>query len=114
MRKLIVCGLAVMASGFAFTASADCETPKLEITMPDGKTATRDQMVEAQGKVKAYQASMDEYLACLDRETTAQGEDAPAEFKALMVERHNAAVTEMQNVATAFNDQIKAFRAANP
>lgn len=114
MKKLVACTLALMASGFAATASADCETPKLEIAMPDGKTATREQMIEAQGKVRAYQASMDEYLACLERETTAQGDDAPAEFKALMVERHNAAVTEMQNVATAFNDQIKAFRAANP
>jgi hypothetical protein len=31
-----------------------------------------------------------------------------------MVARHNAAVSEMEGVAAAFNEQIKAFRAANP
>ncbi len=114
MKTFVSCCVAVIASGFAFAASADCETPKLEIQMPDGKTATREQMVEAQGKVKAYQAAMNVYLECVDKEAAAQGPDAPAEFKAMMVERHNTAVTEMENVATAFNDQIKAFRAANP
>ena len=58
MRTFLSCCVAVIASGWVFAASADCETPKLEIQMPDGKTATRDQMVEAQGKVKAYQAAI--------------------------------------------------------
>ena len=31
-----------------------------------------------------------------------------------MVSRHDTAVTEMETVAAAFNDQIKAYRAANP
>jgi hypothetical protein len=31
-----------------------------------------------------------------------------------MVERHNTAVAEMEGVAAAFNDQLRAFRAANP
>jgi hypothetical protein len=31
-----------------------------------------------------------------------------------MVTRHNTAVTEMETVAAAFNDQVKAYRAANP
>jgi len=71
-------------------------------------------MLAAQAQVKAYQAAMNEFVACLDSEADAQGEQAPAEFKSLMVERHNAAVTEMEAVAAAFNDQLRAFRAANP
>jgi hypothetical protein len=31
-----------------------------------------------------------------------------------MVSRHNAAVAEMEGVAAAFNEQLRAFRAANP
>jgi hypothetical protein len=31
-----------------------------------------------------------------------------------MVNRHNSGVTEMETVAAAFNEQIKAYRAANP
>jgi hypothetical protein len=31
-----------------------------------------------------------------------------------MVNRHNTAVGEMEAVAAAFNEQLKAFKAANP
>jgi hypothetical protein len=73
-----------------------------------------EQMLSAQAQVKAYQAKMSEFLACIDAELEAEGEQAPDEFKSLMVSRHNAAVSEMEGVAAAFNDQIKAYRAANP
>jgi hypothetical protein len=71
-------------------------------------------MLAGQAQVKAYQAAMNEFLACIDAEAAAQGETAPEEYKSLMVARHNAAVSEMEGVAGAFNDQIKAYRAANP
>jgi hypothetical protein len=32
----------------------------------------------------------------------------------MMATRHNTAVSEMESVAAAFNDQVKAFKAANP
>jgi hypothetical protein len=84
------------------------------ITMPDGKSATMEQLLSAQGEVKSYMAAMNDYLACIDSEAEAKGEDAPEQFKAMMVTRHNTAVTEMELVAAAFNDQVKAFKAANP
>ena len=112
MKVLTSCVLTALASGYCFTATA-CEAPS-PVTMPDGATSTRDQMLAAQAQVRAYQAAMNEFVACLDSEVDAQGEQAPAEFKSLMVERHNAAVTEMEAVAAAFNEQLRAFRAANP
>ena len=45
-------------------------------------------------------ASMKEYLPCVDDEMSAKGDDAPAEYKSLMVSRHNAAVSEMESVAS--------------
>lgn len=101
-----------IASGYAFAAAA-CENPAA-IVIPDGKSSTMEQMLAAQAQVKAYQAAMTEFLACIDSDLEAQGEKAPEEFKSLMVSRHNAAVAEMEGVAAAFNDQIKAYRAANP
>ena len=71
-------------------------------------------LCSAQSDVKTYMAAMETYLACLNGELEAKGEDAPDEFKSLMVTRHNAAVTEMESVAAAFNDQVKAYKAANP
>src|SRR5690606_39127951 len=90
-----------------------CEMPTM-VEVPDGATASAEQMVQAREQVTLYVAAMEEYLACVNDEIEVAGEDAPGEFKALMIQRHNAAVSEMETVAAAFNDQLQAFRAANP
>jgi hypothetical protein len=112
MKTLTSCLLAAIASGYGFAAAA-CEPPS-PVPMPDGTTATREQMLASQAQVRAYQAAMNELLACIASELESEGEQAPDEFKSLMVSRHNAAVAEMEGVAAAFNDQLRAFRAANP
>jgi hypothetical protein len=112
MRSLTSGLIVVIASGYGLAAAA-CDNPAA-ISIPDGKASTMDQMLAAQAEVKAFQAAMTEFLACIDSELEAQGEQAPEDFKSLMVARHNAAVSEMEGVAAAFNEQIKAFRAANP
>jgi hypothetical protein len=104
--------LAVLASAFAGVALA-CDYPPL-VAVPDGEAATIDEMVAAQQTVRTYMEAMDTYLNCVNGELQAAGDDAPEEFKAIMVSRHNAAVEEMEMVAASFNDQIAAFRAANP
>jgi hypothetical protein len=113
MRALTSLLVAAVATGCSFAASAACESPAA-VAIPDGKTSTMEQMLAAQGQVKAYQAAMNEFLACIVAELDAQGPEAPQEFKSLMGTRHDTAVTEMEAVAAAFNDQIKAYRAANP
>jgi hypothetical protein len=112
MRDWASC-LLLTASFFSISAFAACENPTM-VQVPDGATATMDQLLEVQGSVKAYMAAMEEYLACINDEIDAAGDDAPAEFKSLMVTRHNTAVTEMETVAASFNEQVQAYRAANP
>ncbi|HSC17182.1 MAG TPA: hypothetical protein VLI71_18775 [Gammaproteobacteria bacterium] len=112
MRVLTSCLLTAIASAYGLAAQA-CEAPS-PVAIPDGSTATREQMLAAQAQVRAYQAAMTEFLACIDSDLDSEGEQVPEEFKSLMVSRHNAAVAEMEGVAAAFNDQLRAFRAANP
>jgi hypothetical protein len=102
MRTLMSCGLAVIASGYAFAASAACESPMV-VSVPDGKTATMEQLLAAQGQIKVYMAAMNDYIACIDKEVETLGETATPEV-----------VAEMEGIAAAFNDQVKAYRAANP
>lgn len=104
--------IAVLASGLA-SASFACDYPAL-VAVPEGARATIDQMVTAQASVKGYMESMDTYLTCVNKELDAAGDDAPDEFKKIMVSRHNAAVAEMEAIAASFNDQIAAFKKANP
>jgi hypothetical protein len=112
MKLSTSCCLTALASCCSFVALA-CENPAM-VAVPDGKTSTMEQLLEAQAKVKSYMAAMEEYLACLNGELEAAGEDAPSEFKSLMVTRHNTAVTEMESVAASFNTQVQAYKAANP
>ncbi|HEU4616991.1 MAG TPA: hypothetical protein VFV10_03080 [Gammaproteobacteria bacterium] len=111
MKRIAACALA--CAGLAAFGASACETPSV-ITVPDGKAATMDQMVDAQKKVKEYMANMDDYLACIDGELKTAGDDAPDEFKSLMTQRHNDAVSEMEAIAGAFNEQVRAFKAAHP
>ena len=97
MKMLTSYLVTAIASGYGFAAAA-CENPAA-VAIPEGKSSTMEQMLAAQAQVKAYQAAMTEFLACIDSELEAQGETAPEEFRSLMVSRHNAAVAEMEGVA---------------
>jgi hypothetical protein len=104
----------------AFPAHAGCTYPQEPGTMPDGRTATREQMIAAQKLVKQYTADMDDYLKCIDDSTpkssdvTASLTDAQKQEMVkqiqMGVEKHNAAVSAEQAVADRFNDQLKIFK----
>jgi hypothetical protein len=49
------------------------------VSIPDGKTASMEQLLAAQGDIKTYMAAMETFLACINTEIDAQGEDAPAD-----------------------------------
>jgi hypothetical protein len=112
MRKILQAGVFATAFYFANGAIA-CETPSI-VNVPNGAQASMDQMVAAQKQVKDYVAAMEDYLACVNDELETAGEDAPDEYKSLMINRHNMAVGEMEAVAAAFNEQVKAYKAAHP
>ena len=92
--------------------------------MPDGRTATLDQMKAAQASVKAYNASMDDYLKCIDAEAPKASDitaDMTPDQKKQMqkkieegVKKHNAAVSDEEAVAARFNEQLKAYKAKQP
>jgi hypothetical protein len=113
MRSLTLSGAALVAA-FAFVSVASaCDSPTL-VTLPDGKTSTKEQMLAARDQVKAYMKGMEDFMACVDQEAAAKGDGAPPEYKDQMAARHNAAVSEMEAVAAAFNDQLHAYNAAHP
>ena len=86
-----------------------CEYPPL-VTIPEGREATLEEMLEAQTAVRNYVTAMEAYLACVDEEMTVAGDDAPEVFKTIMFSRHNVAVAEMEAVANHFNEQIQLYR----
>jgi len=112
-RLAVVLGLA----GFAVAAQAECVYPQQDVDMPDGTTATQEEMVAAQKAVKAYMADMEAYLACLKEEHAAaaaeagdEDEEAAAKREAMFTKRHDAAVDQMHLVGARFNEQVRAYK----
>jgi hypothetical protein len=116
--KLALIGLALAsASSFA----EDCAAPPTP-TLPDGATATKEQMLDAQKSIKEYQAANLLYQQCLEpkisaAETAAAGDSPGPELVAALQalnEQYNAAATKEEELASGFNAEIKKYKAANP
>jgi hypothetical protein len=111
ITRFLIISIATLAASPLF---AECPYPDVA-DIPDGATATNDQMVDGQKTVKAYMAEMDAYLKCLDDEEAALSEEQKTpEEHALRVEKYNAAVDVMEATAAAFNEQVREYKAANP
>lgn len=111
MMKFQYAALATAALFWSVSGLAACDFPSDQVAVPDGASASEDEMVAAQQEVKAYMARVDDYLKCLDAEAAALGDAESDDQKLLHVKRHNAAVDAMEQLANNFNEQIRAFKA---
>jgi outer membrane murein-binding lipoprotein Lpp len=118
MKIRIASALVLAGMLIAGFANAECVYPKAPASIPDGKTATEEEMVTGMKAVKEYNGQVTAYLNCLDMQMqtdiSAAGAEAPretiAQIKAINAKRHNAAVEELESHATRFNEQVKAYK----
>lgn len=119
MKQTTLLSLALIAALATSAAQAACIYPRAPESLPDGATATYDQMVAAQQAVRQFDADVTAYNACLDMELQAimanpEIDDArKAELASMQVKKNNAAVDEAQSVADRFNEQLRAYKEAN-
>jgi hypothetical protein len=125
MKALLA--IAATAALSAATAYADCSYPPPPDHLPDGNTATLQEMVEAQKAVKEYDKAINAYIACIQLERndatakmakpgetpTAQQKKAMDDMERVEVQKHNAAIDQLQSVADRFNEQVKVYKAKN-
>lgn len=86
----------------------DCVPPAIP-PLPDGTAASTEEMVTAQSRVREFVAAGERYLKCLalvidDKKRTTVERNAA-------VGEHNRMVAAMEEIAAAFNEQIRKFRA---
>jgi hypothetical protein len=103
--KRLVMALAVACS-VSLAAHADCVLPPAPSKIPDGKTASEQEMVTAMQTLKEYNLDVDTYLKCLDFEAKQNRLSSGDQEK-----MHNAAVDALQKVASKFNEQVRTFKA---
>ena len=97
-------GAAADAGGFAET----CDKPQAPV-VPDGGTATLDEMVSAQDAVRGFVAGSERYLECLAN--FIDDDDQTAAFRNAAISEHNQAVAAMEALAQDFNSQVREFKA---
>ena len=123
MMKTWLAGIP-MALALACPVQAAC-TRDAAPAIPDGGTASKEQMVATQGALKAYLASGDAYLACMQKEIDGanaleadpKNKDATAAKQASLdglTAQYNVAVDEMKATGDQFNAAVRAFKAAPP
>ena len=123
----VLMAIAAAAALSAGTAQADCSYPPAPDHLPDGNTATLQEMVEAQKTVKEYDKQINAYVACIQLERndamgklakpgqtpTAEQKKAMDDMERVEVQKHNAAIDQLQSVADRFNEQVKVYKAKN-
>ena len=108
--KLTFSLLAALAAG---NALADCKIPDNTVQIPDGATATKEEMIAAQKAVQAFDAAVKGYSDCLQQEQAdkiAAGGDK-VKLQKEYSKLNNDQVEKAQQLADKFNNELRAFKA---
>ena len=118
--KSFVARLALLSLVASPIALADHCTGPDAPTLPDGATASMDDMLAGQKAVKAFQADAIAYRGCLEghmdklKEAASEGDDSAGGKYEAMTEQYNASVSAEDTLAADFNTAIRSYKAANP
>ena len=112
MKSIISSILLIGSFSYAQCALSDCNYPKMNVDIPNGSTATMEEMVAAQASFKAYNADMDTYLECLDNELSQVSEelDIYPDIKKLNNQKYDAAVDVLTQAADEWNQAVRAYK----
>jgi peptidyl-prolyl cis-trans isomerase A (cyclophilin A) len=84
-------------------------TPPSPPLLPDAAVATEDEMIAGQRAVRAFVAAGETHLACLAR--IIDDDERDADERNAAVGEHNRMVAALEEIAAAFNERIRIFRA---
>jgi len=106
--RMLACA-ALLAAGLAAPPCfAECVLPRPPSRIPNGASASQQEMLQAMQTLKQYNADVTEYLQCLEFEQRRGRLDVN-----VGVHEHNSAVDELAKVAGQFNEQVRIFKSTH-
>lgn len=117
MKALLPALLVAVAAASA--AYADCTPPTIDAKIPDGNTATMDEMLAAKRAISTSNAAVETYTACLQAEQAAKiaaggtdmKDDQKVKISTEYMNRQNAEVEKLQKLADQFNVEVRNYKA---
>ena len=119
--KLIIKTTIILAMIISFPVNAECNYPE-KVKIPNGVNSTTDEFKLGYQAVKAWIVKMDDYLLCVDKETTSSitllkinrelTPDVQKRIIELQEKKYNAAVDDQKKVAQRLNEQVRAYKSA--
>lgn len=106
-QKIVKFAVVAVLGFAANSALADCAFPKAPQEIPDGSSATEDQMKAAMNAFKTYKSELEAFGACLDGEAK---DSSSMAAKAMQSKKIAAANEEFESKAKAFNEQVRIFK----
>jgi hypothetical protein len=114
MTKLLIS----LAFIFATPLALACDYPAPPKDLPDGATATKEEMLAGVKTISAYQEKMTVYLTCIEADQvlsvqalTADDEDGKNRSKSNFDKKYNAAVEDQTKTVEQFNLEIRTYKA---
>lgn len=114
MTKLLIS----LAFIFAAPLALACDYPAPPKDLPNGATATKDEMLAGVKMISAFQENMAVYLSCIeaDQAMTMLGlaeddEDGKKRSQSNFDKKYNAAVEDQTKAVERFNLEIRTYKA---
>ena len=94
-----------------------CDYPTKPDTLPDGNSASKEEMLAGVKMINQYQEKMSTYLDCIEADQVVamqrideEDSEGRERSKELFNQKYNAAVDEQTMVVEQFNAQIRAYK----
>ena len=107
-KRRLTIGMAVLVAAllYSVSAGAECVLPAAPSRVPDGSSATEQEMVAAMRTLKQYNDDVNEYTKCLEFEQRRSRISINVGEK-----QKDQALNTLATVAAQFNEQVRRFKA---
>jgi hypothetical protein len=96
---------------FSGAALADCKKPPRPPQMPQGATATDDDMKHGREALQTYVNVLQDYQKCIEAQIKNAPPDTKPEVKQQWAANADAAIDAAHEIADVYSIQLRAFRA---
>ena len=111
LRPIGLAAIGLAAAALVTTANAECAKPPKAPQMPQGATATDDEMKAGHDALQKYVNILESYQTCLDNEIKNAPPDTKPEVKAGLASSADAAAEAAHEIADIYSIQLRAFKA---